>query len=58
MQAVVWILEERQRLNREHANALIAAAEKELDSGVDLWQFAKNDESNIRRKPCRKLTMP
>jgi uncharacterized tellurite resistance protein B-like protein len=41
MDTIVEILEEKYGLLREHADALIAEAEKELEDSVDLWQFAR-----------------
>ena len=41
MDAILTILKEKYGLSREHADALIAEAEKELDNSVDLWQFAR-----------------
>ena len=40
MDAILAILKDRYGLAGEHADALIAEAEKELDNSVDLWQFA------------------
>jgi uncharacterized tellurite resistance protein B-like protein len=41
MQTIISILKEKYGLSPEHAEALIAEAEKELEESVDLWQFAK-----------------
>jgi len=41
MDAILSILKEKYGLSREHADALIAEADKALDESVDLWQFAK-----------------
>jgi uncharacterized tellurite resistance protein B-like protein len=41
MEAILSILKEKYGLSQDHADALIAEAEKELDKSVDLWQFAK-----------------
>ena len=41
METVLSILKEQYNLSREHADLLIAEAEKELENSVDLWQFAK-----------------
>jgi uncharacterized tellurite resistance protein B-like protein len=41
MDTIIMILEEKYGLSREHADALIAEAERELDQSVDLWQFAR-----------------
>ena len=40
METILSILKEKYGLSQEHADALIAEAEKELDQSVDLWQFA------------------
>jgi uncharacterized tellurite resistance protein B-like protein len=41
MTAVLSILKEKYGLSKEHADALIAEAEKQLEESVDLWQFAR-----------------
>jgi uncharacterized tellurite resistance protein B-like protein len=40
MDAILSILKDKYGLAGEHADALVADAEKELDNSVDLWQFA------------------
>lgn len=40
MDAILSILKDKYGLAGEHADALVAEAEKELDNSVDLWQFA------------------
>lgn len=40
MDAILSILKDKYGLSGEHADALIAEAEKELKNSVDLWQFA------------------
>jgi uncharacterized tellurite resistance protein B-like protein len=40
METIIAILKEKYDLSQEHADALIAEAEKELDKSVDLWQFS------------------
>ena len=40
MQTILSILKEKYGLSPEHADALIAEAEKELEKSVDLWHFA------------------
>lgn len=40
METILSILKEKYGLSQEHADALIAEAEKELEKSVDLWQFA------------------
>jgi len=41
MDTVLSIMKEKYGLSREHADALIAEADKELEESVDLWQFAR-----------------
>ena len=41
METILSIVQERYGLSREHADALVAEADKELDQSVDLWQFAR-----------------
>jgi uncharacterized tellurite resistance protein B-like protein len=41
METVLSIVQERYGLTREHADALVAEADKELNKSVDLWQFAR-----------------
>jgi uncharacterized tellurite resistance protein B-like protein len=41
METILSILKEKYALSPDHADALIAEAEKELEESVDLWQFAK-----------------
>ena len=40
METILSILKEKYGLSQEHADALIAEAEKELQESVDLWQFS------------------
>ena len=40
MNTIVSILKERYGLSPEHADALIAEAERQLEKSVDLWQFS------------------
>ena len=37
---ILSILREKYGLSREHADALLAEADKELEESLDLWQFA------------------
>jgi len=37
---IISILREKYGLSREHADALLAEADKELEESLDLWQFA------------------
>jgi len=41
METVLSILKEKYGLSREHADALVAEADKELEDSTDLWQFAR-----------------
>ena len=41
MNTILSILKEKYGLSQEHADALMAEAEKELADSVDLWQFAR-----------------
>ena len=41
METILSIVQERYGLTREHADALVSEADKELDKSVDLWQFAR-----------------
>jgi len=52
MKTVLSILEEKYGLSRQHADVLIAEAEKELEESVDLWQFARliNDNYSNEEK--------
>ena len=52
METILSILKEQYGLSQEHADALIAEAEKELEKSVDLWQFAKliNDNYSNEEK--------
>jgi uncharacterized tellurite resistance protein B-like protein len=46
MDTILSIVKERYGLSREHADALVAEADKELDKSVDLWQFARLINAN------------
>ena len=41
METILSILKDRYGLSQEHADALIAEADRELEQSVDLWQFAR-----------------
>ena len=49
---IVSILKEKYGLSREHADALLAEADKELSESVDLWQFARliNENYSVDEK--------
>ena len=46
METVLAIMQKKYGLSREHADALVAEADKELEDSVDLWQFAKLINAN------------
>ena len=46
MDVILSILKEKYGLSPEHADALIAEAEKELIESIDYWQFAKRINEN------------
>ena len=52
METVLSIMQEKYGLSREHADALVAEADKELEESVDLWQFARliNDNYSVDEK--------
>ena len=52
METVLAIMQEKYGLSREHADALVAEADKELEESVDLWQFARliNENYSIDEK--------
>jgi uncharacterized tellurite resistance protein B-like protein len=52
METVLSIMQEKYGLSREHADTLVAEADKELEDSVDLWQFARliNDNYSIDEK--------
>ncbi len=41
MEMIISILKDKYGLSGEHADALIAEADRELEHSVDLWQFAR-----------------
>jgi len=41
LKAILSILKKRYGLEEDHAEALIAAADEELEQSVDLWRFAE-----------------
>jgi uncharacterized tellurite resistance protein B-like protein len=51
-ETILSILQSKYGLSREHADALLAEADQELEQSVDLWQFAKliNDNYSIDEK--------
>ena len=53
MDTILSIVQDRYGLSREHADALVAEADKELDKSVDLWQFARLINENY--SPDKKI---
>jgi uncharacterized tellurite resistance protein B-like protein len=49
---ILSILQKKYGLSQEHADALLAEADKELDQSVDLWQFARliNENYSVDEK--------
>ena len=49
---ILTILKEKYGLSQEHADALVAEADKELAGSVDLWRFARliNENYTIEEK--------
>jgi len=52
VETILSILKEKYGLSQEHADALLAEADKELDESVDLWQFARliNENYSVDEK--------
>ena len=52
MDTVLSIMREKYGLSQEHADALVAEADRELEESVDLWQFARliNEHYSIDEK--------
>ena len=52
METVLSIMQDKYGLSREHADALVAEADKELEESVDLWQFARliNENYSVDEK--------
>jgi uncharacterized tellurite resistance protein B-like protein len=52
METVLSIMKEKYGLSQEHADALVAEADRELEESVDLWQFARliNENYSIDEK--------
>lgn len=55
METIISILKEKYNLSQEHADALIAEAEKELNESVDLWQFARLINENYSNEEKVKI---
>ena len=56
LETLLSILKEKYRLSQEHADAMIAEAEKELEESVDLWQFAKLINENYSNEEKIEIT--
>jgi uncharacterized tellurite resistance protein B-like protein len=52
MDTILTILKQKYGLSNEHADALVAEADKELAESVDLWRFARliNENYTINEK--------
>ena len=52
MTLVLSLLTEKYGLSREHADALLKEADRELEESVDLWQFARviNEQLSVAEK--------
>jgi uncharacterized tellurite resistance protein B-like protein len=52
MDAIISILKDKYGLSQDHANALLAEADRELEQSVDLWQFARliNENYSVDEK--------
>lgn len=46
METIIAIMKEKYGLSSDHADALLAAAEAELEASVDYWQFARSINEN------------
>jgi len=46
MDTVLSVMKEKYGLSQEHADALVAEADRELEESVDLWQFARLINNN------------
>ena len=55
MTAILSILKEKYGLSTELADALIKAADEELEQSLDLWQFAKLINENYTREEKEKI---
>ena len=49
METILSILKQKYGLSQDHADALIAEAERELEKSVDLWQFTKLINENYSK---------
>ena len=55
METILSILKQKYGLSQDHADALIAEAERELEKSVDLWQFTKLINENYSNEEKIKI---
>jgi uncharacterized tellurite resistance protein B-like protein len=55
MQTILTILKQKYGLSQDHADALIAEAERELEKSVDLWQFTRLINENYTNEEKIKI---
>jgi len=55
METILSILKQKYSLSQDHADALIAEAERELEKSVDLWQFTKLINENYSNEEKIKI---
>ena len=55
LETILTILKQKYGLSQDHADALIAEAEKELEKSVDLWQFTSRINENYSNEEKIKI---
>ncbi len=55
METILSILKQKYGLSQDHADALVAEAERELEKSVDLWQFTKLINENYSNEEKIKI---
>jgi uncharacterized tellurite resistance protein B-like protein len=55
METILTILKQKYGLSQDHADALIAEAERELEKSVDLWQFTNLINENYSNEEKIKI---
>jgi uncharacterized tellurite resistance protein B-like protein len=55
METILTILKQKYGLSQDHADALIAEAERALEKSVDLWQFTKLINANYSNEEKIKI---
>jgi uncharacterized tellurite resistance protein B-like protein len=55
LEAVLDILKDRYALSPDHADALIAAADQQLEQSVDLWRFAESINANYSNSEKKEI---